>query len=98
MKKVKEFTMRSDIVTIKKIDIMAAKVNMSRTEYINRLLESHIAKDSVAEVEETYSTLVKNIATILENNTREVKELNQKVDDVDLRLREIGGLMDEEDI
>lgn len=86
----KVFTLRADDITIKKIDEMASSVNVSRNEYINRLLESHVLKKELKETEQTYQSLVKNIGRILQTNTRELLGLKKSIEDLELFFRERG--------
>lgn len=86
----KAFTLRADDIIISKIDELASSVNVSRNEYINRLLENHVLKKEVKETEQTYQSLVKNIGKILQTSTREISGLKKSIEDLELLFRERG--------
>lgn len=68
-----------DETIIKEIDKKAKKIGLSRQEYLKNHIERLAQHDIFSEERNEYTTLVKNMAVIIGNNTEELNELKQMV-------------------
>lgn len=74
--------------TVKTLDEKAAKAGMSRQEYLLMYLNRLAAVDAYREEREEYSSLVKNIGTVIGNNTEQLLKVAELMEEIVDRLEE----------
>lgn len=74
--------------TVKTLDEKAAKAGMSRQEYLLMYLNRLAAVDAYREEREEYSSLVKNIGTVIGNNTDQLLKVAELMEEIVDRLEE----------
>lgn len=68
--------------TVRTLDEKAAKAGMSRQEYLLMQLNRMAAADAFHEERREYSTLVKNMGLVIKNNTEQLQEVADLLQDV----------------
>lgn len=74
--------------TVNTLDEKAAKAGMSRQEYLLMYLNRLAAVDAYREEREEYSSLVKNIGTVIGNNTEQLLKVAELMEEIVDRLEE----------
>lgn len=77
-----------DEVALNKITQKAKKINISREEYIRRLLLSDAMKEEVAVVERKYENLVLVVKDILLENIDAITKVENRLIDIEAQLRQ----------
>ncbi len=65
-----------------KLKRLAEDAGISREEYVRRILRRHLLAGGVKEVEEKYANLVLLTADVVENNTRQLEEIMEKLEEM----------------
>ncbi len=68
--------------TVRTLDEKAAKAGMSRQEYLVMQLSRMAAADAFHEERREYSTLVKNMGLVIKNNTEQLQEVAELMQDI----------------
>lgn len=63
-----------------KIDQLASKLKLSRSEYIRLLLRNKTVEEDILQVQEKYESLVKTVLDVLELQTSKVNELLERLE------------------
>lgn len=64
---------------ILKLDRLAAKKNISREEYLRRLVRRHLLSNEIKETENRYENLVNIVADVVQNNADRMEELTKVI-------------------
>lgn len=68
--------------TVRTLDEKAAKAGMSRQEYLLMELNRMAVADAFHEERREYSTLVKNMGMVIKNNTEQLQEVAELLEDI----------------
>lgn len=58
---------------VKKIDSMAKRNSLSRTEFLKKSLEKLIVSDEISELDSRFNNLLKRNISVLDSNTKALK-------------------------
>ena len=64
---------------IMKLNRLAASSNISREEYLRRLVKTHLLANRLKEVEDKYGNLVRIVADVVQDNTEQLEEMNKLI-------------------
>lgn len=67
---------KEDVV---KLDRLAAEKNISREEYLRRIIHGHVLSSELREVESKYESLVNVIADAIENQSEKIEMLTRTI-------------------
>lgn len=64
---------------IMKLNRLAASSNISREEYLRRIVKTHLLAGRLKEVEDKYGNLVQTVADVVQDNTEQLEEMNRLI-------------------